>query len=505
MSNLASKSITSVIWGMGSILLRFAMQVGVQVTFARLLGPEALGVFAIGTLVVTFSSFLSDIGLAYGLIQKKEVTKKDIRFVMFCQYVLATLVGSSVFFSAETISDVLSNSQAYSVIQFLSIVIVFNCLTAVPQNILKRNLDYKEINLYYIVSYVVGYFIFGLPLAFMGNGIDAMVIAWVVQSGIYMLLTYWKVRPPLVPLIWQENSICMLKYAVSVFLTNAINWFSNNVDRVLLSRYYGAQNTGLYTTPYNLVYAPSSTIVSVLQPILFSAASRKQDDFNAQRTAFLGGIGIVSIAIVPVYFAIAALSDEVVFFIYGPEWSAAAGPLLWLALCMPCILVQSLSTPFLWTANKAGKEFLLQVPTLLATSLVLFYTISINATIDHFAMVVFVLILMRSLVVLSFSAFYLGINFLCLIRVLLPGFLSAFVIFFTTKCLKLYVSSSLGNSNSLMILSGFSLLMFIIGFIVGCRKSSTPVVFILSKLFEKLPMPVGKFFSKVIARNNYNV
>ncbi|MFX6409630.1 oligosaccharide flippase family protein, partial [Acinetobacter baumannii] len=75
-------------WGGGGTLLRIVMQFGAQVVLARILGPEQYGLFAIGAIVVGFSSFFSDIGLAYGLIQKKEIAAKDIRFVFTWQIIL---------------------------------------------------------------------------------------------------------------------------------------------------------------------------------------------------------------------------------------------------------------------------------------------------------------------------------------------------------------------------------------------------------------------------------
>ena len=76
------------------------LQLATQVVLARILGPVEFGLFALGVLVVGISTYFSDIGLAYALIQKKSVNANDIRFVWTWQCFLGLLVSGAIFFSA---------------------------------------------------------------------------------------------------------------------------------------------------------------------------------------------------------------------------------------------------------------------------------------------------------------------------------------------------------------------------------------------------------------------
>lgn len=94
MKHLVTRSVDALAWAAGGTAARMVMQIIAQIVLARLLGPEQYGIFAIGAIVVGFSNFLSDVGLAYGLIQKDKVDADDIRFVVCWQWILGSVVAA---------------------------------------------------------------------------------------------------------------------------------------------------------------------------------------------------------------------------------------------------------------------------------------------------------------------------------------------------------------------------------------------------------------------------
>src|SRR2546427_8316734 len=83
-ADLSQRSISAALWGASGSAAQLALQLGIQVILARLLGPEQYGLFAMAAVVILLSTFFT-ISLAYGLIQKRTVTDEDVRFVNFWQ------------------------------------------------------------------------------------------------------------------------------------------------------------------------------------------------------------------------------------------------------------------------------------------------------------------------------------------------------------------------------------------------------------------------------------
>lgn len=360
--DLAARSISAVYWGASGALLRIALQFGTQVTLARILGPEQYGLFAIGVIVVSFSNFFSDIGIAYGLIQKKQIRTEDVRFVGTWQLILGLLVTSVIAVGSETIGAFFGDIGAAQVVKALAVVCLLNALAAPSLNLLKRELDFRSIQLAQILSYVAGYLIVGVPMALAGFQVWALVCAWIVQAVFTLLLLYVRVRHAVRPLLWYEDARSVSRYGLTVLVTNISNWLVNNIDRIVVGRVFSSRDIGLYATSYNVLYNSTASLLGVVQPVFFSASSRVDGDLDRVARGYRSLIGAIVLFVAPGFVGISVVAETFVLALYGPAWNSAAELLRPLAVAMPLFLVWGLTTPLLWVAGNISREFKSQLP-----------------------------------------------------------------------------------------------------------------------------------------------
>src|SRR5438874_920208 len=95
-AGLALRSIRAALWGASGSTLQLALQFGIQVVLARLLGPEQYGLFAMAAAVISLGAFFT-YGVPTALVQKPALTDEDVRFANLCQVVLGTTVAAAVF------------------------------------------------------------------------------------------------------------------------------------------------------------------------------------------------------------------------------------------------------------------------------------------------------------------------------------------------------------------------------------------------------------------------
>ena len=366
--SLGERSITAVLWGTGGSVVRMAIQISVQVVLARLLGPGEYGVFAIGSVVVGFSSFFADFGLAYGLIQKREVSDQDVRFAFTWQLVVGAVVTCVIALGSGLIARFFGEPRSADVVQVMSLICLVSALTAPSASILKRRLDFKTQQVCYVISYVLGFVCVGIPLALTGKGVWALVAAWVSQASILCLLLFRTARYPLKPLFWYSEARTQLRYSGTVLATNLLNWAIGNIDRVIVGRLLPSREIGIYATMYNLVYTPSASILGVVQPVFFSASARMNES-NADQAAgakLVKGFAILVAAIFlylgPVFATAAVIADDLIVALYGHAWRDASKLFAPLTLAMPFFLVWGLSTPVLWASGRPEAEFNTQWP-----------------------------------------------------------------------------------------------------------------------------------------------
>lgn len=413
--------------------MRVALQLLTQISLARILGPEQYGLFAIGAIVVSFSNFLSDIGIAYGLIQKPEVSTDDIRFVFTWQVLIGTATTVAMVFSANWIALFFGDGRSADVVRYLAVICLFNALAAPSLNLLKRNLDFRRIQIAQITSYIVGYVIVGIPLAMFGAQVWALVFAWVIQVGLMAALLYAATRHSIHPLIWCDGARKQLAYGATVLATNIGNWLINNIDRVIVGRVFSSREIGLYATPYNMLYNPTTALLGVIQPVFFSSSARMSEHPEKVAAAYRALIGAICIFILPVFAGVAAVAETFVLVMYGADWKQSAEVFQPLALVMPIFLVWGLSTPMLWTAGHTSREFRSQLPLALLWIAVSWWAAQISLAAVAWA--TFVLFVLRCAVILASVIRLLKLDVLALWYAVRGGFVLSLMIAVSLACL----------------------------------------------------------------------
>ena len=110
--------VSAVKWSAIGTIARFALQLIAQVILARILGPQNYGLFGIGMVVYTFGNFFSSFGFGRQLLQKQQITDKDIRFAFTWQVCLGTLATLVILISAPWIAAYFNEPKVLPVIQW---------------------------------------------------------------------------------------------------------------------------------------------------------------------------------------------------------------------------------------------------------------------------------------------------------------------------------------------------------------------------------------------------
>jgi len=360
-ADLSQRSISAALWGASGSAAQLALQLGIQVILARLLGPEQYGLFAMAAVVILLSTFFT-ISLAYGLIQKRTVTDEDVRFVNFWQLSVGAAVAIAVFLLADPAAGFFNEPRVAPLIRAMSIVCLLQAAAGPSANLLTRDLDFKSIYLAGIASYAVGYGLVGIPLAISGYGVNALVMAFITQTLLSLALLYGCKRHVLGFVTWHRDAYALWSYGFTVFATNINNCVLLHLSRVVVGRLFPSAAMGLYAISYNLVLQLAGAVMGTVQPPLFSASSRVQDDVARLRAVFLKLLAATTLLAAPIFAGMAVVPETIMLALYGQEWGESAPLLRPFALAMPFFLATAIGTPMLWTSGRTTQEVKLQLP-----------------------------------------------------------------------------------------------------------------------------------------------
>lgn len=348
-------------WGYGGSIVKIVIQLGAQATLARLLGPIEYGVFAIGLIIVSLSVYLAESGAGAALIQRQTVSRDLITFAFSVQTVIGVVVMASVMIAANQIAIFYNEPRVANVVQALSIVVLITAMGSISSSLLKKHLDFKNLQIGQVSGFFVGYVVFGIPAALLGAGVWSLVIAWLVQSLLTTAYWYSKANHPFKISFKASEGYELIRFGWQTVLSNVATWAGGNIDKIIVGKALPASALALYAIPFTFMGTIATQVLGTLQPLLFSASSQMNGNKPALRSAFLELLEGVSLILLPVFITVAFIPEIVLNGIYGSQWLGASEIMRGAAWCMAWYVLGAVCTPILWALAEVKAEARVQI------------------------------------------------------------------------------------------------------------------------------------------------
>lgn len=306
----------------GSKYSNIFLGIAFSAVLARILTPNDYGIVAIVTVFTTFFTVLSNCGLQIAVIQNKDFEQKDINslftFSVYFGIVLSLAFCGSSFF----ISRFYGNSVYIPICLILSSSVFFNTINAVPDGILRREKKFLLIALRLIV---VSFLTYGITiiLAILNFKYYALVFQSVVSSLLIFLWNLKNVKVGFVRKIdW--NVIKKIKgYSGYNFLFNFVNYFSRNLDKMLIGKVLGNEELGQYNKAYHFMLYPVQNLTNIISPTLHPILSDYQNDIDYIYDRYMKVVKLLSLTGVFVTTFCFCASREIILLLYGNQWDIA--------------------------------------------------------------------------------------------------------------------------------------------------------------------------------------
>lgn len=327
------------------------IQLIVNMILARILTPLDFGIVSIVQIFQEFFSMLANMGIGPAIVQNKNLTKKDINVLYKFSYVLAIVLALIFAFLGYPASLFYDNSIYVSVFQVLSISVFFSSIIVVPHATLQREKNFKKINSIIIISGII-------------KGIIAVCLAS-LQFGIYSILFGGLAQVVLTYIFYMRNSGLSLKenfslnplkkishFASSQFAFNFVNYFSRNLDSLLIGRYFGSVSLAFYNKSYLLTRYPTNIFTGVITPVLQPLLSDYQNDLKVIKNSYLklsnllANIGVS----ISVFFYFNA--KDLILLMYGDQWLESIPTLKIISFVIWIIMISSSTAGIFQSSNR---------------------------------------------------------------------------------------------------------------------------------------------------------
>lgn len=340
--NLKNNLIKGVAYTASAKYLNVFINIVIGAILARLLTPEEFGIVAIVTVFVTFFNLMSDFGIGPAVIQNQSLNDNDTSSIFSFSILVGITFAGLFYFAAPLIADFYNEEALYNVTRLLSLAVLFYSLQIVPAAVLKKKLRFKVIGIITVLVQVVSGTT-AIYMAYAGYSYYSLVFKSVLDSLLTLIIFYY-ICPIRVSIKIEKKSISkIINFSSYQFLFNFINYFSRNMDNLLIGKYFGTASLGYYDKSYRLMMLPVSNLTHVITPVLMPILSKIQNDKSRVYYSYLKVVKLLSCIGFPLSILLFFSSEEIVNIVYGSQWEESIPVFKLLALSVGIQMVLSSS------------------------------------------------------------------------------------------------------------------------------------------------------------------
>lgn len=323
---------------------------------ARLLSPAEFGVVALVTVFISFFNLLSNVGIGPAIVQNKELGEEDVRSIFLFSILLGVVLALLFFLSSTSIASFYNNWELVALTRLLSLTVLFSAIKIVPNALLLKKLKFKQVGLVTIAVQLFSGF-FAIILAYRGFSYYALVYKSIFDAFFTFLLFYW-LSPIRLKFEIQKGAIKkILRFSTFQFFFNFINYFSRNVDNLLIGKFISPSALGYYDKSYQLMMMPVRNLTHVITPVLHPVLSEFQNDKIRIYNAYKKVVKLLAIIGFPLSVFLYFSAPEIIYILYGAQWGESIPVFKILALTIGVQMVLSSSGAIFQALNRTDLLF----------------------------------------------------------------------------------------------------------------------------------------------------
>ena len=328
----------------------------VTAILARKISPAAFGTIAVAMVILHFLNILADIGIGPAIVQYKELSQKKLNDIFTLTLLIGILLSGSLYIGAYFIASYYKNAVLVSVCQWMCIVIFFNSINVVPNGLMRREKRFKTIALRTLFFHVLSGSL-AVWAAFRGWGIYALLISPIITAIGVFSVNYYNYPLQLVYHIKKTSITAVSSFSIYQFLFSFFNYFSRNLDKLIIGRQFSMAQLGYYDKSYHLMMLPIQNISAVIDPVLhpvLATLKEHKEELKSKNIKLAKNISNISF---PIGLILYFCGAEIIRIVYGNKWDAAIPIFQILALSLPLQVIFSTIAPFYQSADKTKVMF----------------------------------------------------------------------------------------------------------------------------------------------------
>jgi PST family polysaccharide transporter len=329
---LAPKTLQAFSWSLLNEAIGRVLPLLTFVVLALLLVPEDFGVLAAAMVVISLCAVVAEAGLAKAIVQTEADPARAASTALTVAAALGMAVALLLWVTAPWLAGFFQDDRLIRVIRALAPLSLLAAFTNIPSALLQRQMRFRALTGARLAGAVTSASI-AIPLAWTGAGFWALVVSTLLAQLVQMVVTWsvagWRPGPGLL----KEEARSLLVFGGWATASALLAWGFLWVDSLVVARFLGAHDMGLYRMGNSLVIAIFGLVFAPLLPVLYSVFSRHQGDLAATRADLESAVRVIAVIALPVAAVLMLTAPLLDFFLTPYGWSGMGAVLGMLGIC----------------------------------------------------------------------------------------------------------------------------------------------------------------------------
>jgi O-antigen/teichoic acid export membrane protein len=299
----------------------YLVQLAGVMVLARLLVPADFGLVTVVTTVSIFLATILRIGFPESILQREKINHHLVSNVFWIILALSVLLTLGFASSGPILAKAYADPRISHIAAVTSLSIFFTGISVIHLALLNRSMRFVTQSAIKVTTRVLSVTT-AVLLARAGWGYWALV-GGVIADPLVASICGW-VCCRWVPALPRrvEGTAALVSFAVHVSGATNINYWTRNIDYLLVGWRFGPAPLGFYKKAYDLFILPVNQFFSTF-PVAITTLSRLACDPVKYRRHFLAGLSALALVGMGAAGVLTFVGRDLVRLILGPAWGTA--------------------------------------------------------------------------------------------------------------------------------------------------------------------------------------
>lgn len=363
---------------------------------SRILLPADFGLIGLITVFSGFITIFSDSGITMAVI------RSDYKNTYYCGLNAVSIVTGIILCGITLlliypVSLLYNNSKIIAPFIAIAFLFILRSVSIVPLAVLQKKIQFARVGKIVFYATVITT-ISTIYFAYAGFKYWSLVWSQYINAIITYALLYQTtdvkislVRKP----VFVKSFNLARRLIGSLMGFNAINYWARNADNLIVGKFYGTSDLGIYNRAYLMLQLPLNLITGLFNSVLFPSLVKYKNEGGDVEKEYLFILKIISVINVPIGVILILFPETFVSILWGDNWLQVAALLPYFGLL---VMVQTLLSTLGSILVLYNKERLMMVTgwigaVFMVSGIIIGSTISIVSIAAFYALAYIVLVL----------------------------------------------------------------------------------------------------------------